>query len=62
MDSNKKNAGILEDQKVNVKFKLSALWVSVMLCYVYGDIFTFNAPGIVEKIIAGEMMVTESPS
>ncbi len=52
----KKTARSLEDVKINVKMKLSALWVAVMLCYIYGDIFTLNVPGIVEKIIAGKMM------
>jgi hypothetical protein len=34
MDGNKKNAGIIED----VKIKLSALWVALMLTYQQGDV------------------------
>ncbi len=55
MNSNKKTARILEDVKINVKIKLSALWVTVMLCYIYGDIVTFYMPGLIEEIIAGKM-------
>jgi len=55
MNSEKKTATILEDVKINVKIKLSALWVAVMLCYLYGDIFGFYKPGFIEEIIAGEV-------
>jgi len=34
MSSNKKTARILEDVKVNVKIKLSALWVTLLLIYI----------------------------
>ena len=39
----------------NVKIKLSTLWVTLMLLYIYADIFSLYRPGLVEKIIAGEM-------
>ena len=39
--------------KVDVRVKLSALWASVMLCYIYGDIFNFFKPGTLKDIIAG---------
>jgi len=32
----KKTARILEDVKINVKIKLSALWVAVMFLYICG--------------------------
>ncbi len=38
MNTNKKTTRILEDVKINVKIKLSVLWVAVMLCYIYGDL------------------------
>lgn len=28
----------LEDMKISVKMKLSALWAAVMFCFIYGDI------------------------
>ena len=40
----------LKDFKVNVKIKLSALWASIMFCYVYGDLFTFFLPGQIEDL------------
>ncbi|WP_342304821.1 DUF6326 family protein [Methanolobus sp. ZRKC5] len=55
MDSIKKTTGILEDVKINVKLKLSALWVAVMGLYVYVDIFDLYRPGEMEHIIAGNM-------
>jgi len=54
MSTNKK-ATILEDVKINVKIKLSALWVAVMVSYVYNDIFDLYKPGEMEHIIAGYM-------
>ena len=56
MNTNKKTSKILEDVKINVKMKLSALWVAVMFCYLYADVKAFYLPGFIEKIIAGEVM------
>lgn len=47
----------LEDFKINVKFKLSALWSAVMFCYIYGDYFSFYVPGKVEDFISGDTML-----
>ena len=46
---------IMEDVKINVKIKLSALWVTLMFFYLYADILTFYQPGFIQKIIAGEV-------
>ena len=43
----------LEDVKINVKIKLSALWVAAMFLYVYGDIVGFMKPGAIEHYIKG---------
>jgi hypothetical protein len=48
---------ILEDAKINVKFKISALWIAVMFLYAYVDIFSLMKPGIIEGIMAGKMFV-----
>jgi hypothetical protein len=45
---------IFEDSKINVKFKLSALWVAVMFCYVYGDFFSLFVPGRIQHLMDGE--------
>jgi hypothetical protein len=55
-----KNTNHLEDFKINVKFKLSALWAAVMFCYIYGDYFSLYVPGKIEGFIRGEAML-DSP-
>jgi hypothetical protein len=50
----------LEDFKVNVRFKLSALWASVTLCYLYGDYFELYVPQKVEGLINGQNLL-DSP-
>ena len=51
----KSAAPALDEIKVHVKFKLSALWSSVMFCYIYGDYFQLYQPGQLQAIIAGKM-------
>ncbi len=53
MTTNKKSATTLEDMKVNVKSKLSALWVAVMFLFIYVDFFALFEPGAIEDIMAG---------
>src|SRR5262245_24961714 len=47
----------LADVKVNVRLKLSALWASVMFCYVYGDFFGLFKPGKLRAMIEGQTPV-----
>ena len=54
MNTNKKTARILEDVKINVKIKLSALWVTVMLCYAYGDILSHMQAETLEDFLNGK--------
>ena len=44
-----------QDVKINVKMKLSALWVALMVLYIYADIFSFYRPGQIEEMISGRM-------
>ena len=53
MDSSKK--AVLDDVKIHVKMKLSALWVSLMLCYIYGDYFGLYEPGKLQGMLEGQM-------
>ncbi len=53
MNTNKKITRILEDVKINVKIKLSALWVAVMFLYAYGDILGIMKPGAIEDYRIG---------
>jgi len=55
MDSMKKAATVLDDIKIHVKLKISALWVSVMLCYIYGDYFGLYKPGKLQGMLEGQM-------
>ena len=50
-----KTARILEDVKINVKIKLSALWVALMFFYLYRDVLGFMEPGHIEDLLAGEL-------
>jgi hypothetical protein len=45
----------LEDLKINVKLKLSLLWVTVMFLFLYVDVFANYIPGRLEDLIAGEL-------
>ncbi len=43
------------DVKIDVKMKLSALWIALMLLYIYADIFSLYRPGHLEKMMEGRM-------
>ena len=49
MSSINNTAKVYEDFKINVKLKISALWVAIMFCYVYGDYIQIYVPGILAK-------------
>jgi len=55
MRANSKTVRNLVDEKVNVKIKLAALWVTLLLIYIYVDIFGFYKPGIIQDILAGKV-------
>jgi hypothetical protein len=44
----------LDDLKVHVKLKLSALWAAVMFCYIYGDYFGLYVPGQLKGMLEGQ--------
>ncbi len=52
---------MLENQKINIKIKLSVLWASVTFCYLYGDYFELYTPNKVSSLITGEN-VLDSPT
>ena len=55
MNSSQKAAGALEDVKIPVKLKLSALWAAALFLYAYGDIFGFFRPDVIESVKAGRI-------
>jgi Family of unknown function (DUF6326) len=44
----------LLDAPVPTRLKLSALWMAVMFCYVYGDFFSLFKPGRLVAMQAGQ--------
>jgi uncharacterized protein DUF6326 len=55
MNADKNNTGILGDVTIDVKLKLSALWMATMLLYIYADILSLFRPGQMEEIMKGLM-------
>lgn len=48
---------MLEDFKVNIRLKLSALWTATMFCYIYGDYFELYVPGKTEGLVNGHNLL-----
>jgi len=48
---------MLEDLKINIKFKLTALWTVFMFLYIYVDYFHLYMPGSIGNILAGKMFI-----
>lgn len=44
-----------EDVKINLKIRLSALWASVMFCYIYADILGLYDKWLLGTILEGNM-------
>lgn len=45
----------LEDVRIHVRYKLSALWASLMFCYIYVDYFELYVPGKLHGMLEGKM-------
>jgi len=55
MNTSNNKAMILRDTKIDIKIILSAIWVTLMLFYIYADILGFYTPGIIEGVVSGEL-------
>lgn len=44
-----------DEQKVNVRQKIAALWTSFMLLYIYVDYFHLYMPGKLEDLLEGKV-------
>lgn len=53
MNANEKDTTNFENVRIDVKLKLSALWASVMFCYIYGDFFSLFVPGRIDSLMNG---------
>lgn len=51
----RKKKKVLEDPKINVKIKLSILWIALMFFYLYNDVFSLFQPGIIEELMGNEI-------
>jgi hypothetical protein len=49
------DSSILEDGRVGIRLRISALWIAVLFLFAYGDIFGFFAPGRIEEVMGGEI-------
>jgi Family of unknown function (DUF6326) len=45
----------LEDGRVGVRPKISALWIAMLILFAYGDIFGFFKPGQIQEVMSGEI-------
>ncbi|MEO6778319.1 MAG: DUF6326 family protein [Gemmatimonadaceae bacterium] len=50
----KDTGAALDDIRIHVKIKISALWASVMFCYIYGDYFGLYVPGQLKGMLQGQ--------
>lgn len=46
---------VFDEQKVNVRVKLAALWTSFMFLYIYVDYFHLYMPGALTDMLAGRV-------
>lgn len=46
---------VLEDVKVGVRLKMSALWIAILILFAYGDLFGFFKPGQIGEVISGQV-------
>ncbi|MFO7656515.1 MAG: DUF6326 family protein [Bacteroidales bacterium] len=51
-----KSTGMLSNTEINVKIKLSALWITIMFLFVYADLKAIYQTGTVGAIIKGEII------
>jgi hypothetical protein len=49
------NFRILEDARIGVRLKISALWIAMLFLFAYGDIFGFLKPGRIEEVTGGQI-------
>lgn len=49
------SSSTLEDLRIGVRLKISALWIAMLFLFAYGDIFGFFKPGQIEEVMSGEI-------
>jgi hypothetical protein len=51
----KKPLNALDDSAMSIRARISALWVSATLLYLYGDVIAFYVPGGLQRMLDGKM-------
>ena len=46
---------MLKESRIDIKMKLSALWITVMFLYIYVDHFALFMTGVLNDMMAGKM-------
>lgn len=46
---------MLENTKINIKFKLAALWLTIFLLFIYGDLLSMWIPERLTDLLNGKM-------
>ena len=49
-------ATVLNDVHVPTRYKLAAMWTSVMFCFIYADYFELYVPGKLQSMLAGKIL------
>ena len=57
MNLNSTSKSSFQDYKINIKIKLSILWISVTLMYLYGDYFELYVPQKTQGLVNGENLL-----
>ena len=49
------NNSSVEDVRIGVRLKISALWIAMLFLFAYGDIFGLLRRGTIQDVIAGKI-------
>lgn len=52
---NKNTSRVLKNTEIDIKHKLSALWLVFMMLYIYTDFYTLYIPGEIQDMLSGVM-------
>jgi len=56
MNSINNTSKVLINTQIDIKLKLSALWLVYMMLYIYTDFYTLYIPGKIQEILSGVIM------
>ncbi len=55
MSTNKNGSKVLKNTEIDIKHKLSALWLVYMMLYIYTDFYKLYMPGKIQEMLSGVM-------